>query len=226
MRSKRQNTKKTKTRRFHKKGGNTSSDLAISRMEEGLRPRNKRDSYIIDIKPSSRSSSSIPPPPPLPLSDSDSFKSVIEEILPLPQKKSKKNLHRKKSFPYQPVVVDLYDIEGMVHDNRPFPPKALPIQFEVSPPLAKKKRHIPNILSTFMSDVEDYNIPFSDTKPLPSKIILRDGRVQNQGFNPLESWSAEKERPSDLGFGIKVGRKQKTKRRYKHSKKHHKKTRR
>jgi hypothetical protein len=224
MRSKRQNTKKTKTKRLHKKGGNTSSDLAIARMEEGLRPT--KDAYVIDIKPSFHSSSSIPPPPPLPLSDSDSLKSVIEEIVPFPQKQSKKNLHRKKSFPYQPVVVDSYDIEGMVHDNRPFPPKELPIQFKVSPPLAKKKHHIPNILSTFMSDIDDYAIPFSDTKPLPSKIIIRDGRVQNQGFNPFESWSAEKERPSDLGFGIKLGKRRKTKRRHKHSKKHHKKTRR
>jgi hypothetical protein len=66
-----------------------------------------------------------------------------------------------------------------------------------------------------MADIDDYNIPFSDRKPLPSKIILRDGRVQNQEFNPLKSWSAEKERPSDLAFG----RKRKTKRHHKHSKK-------
>ena len=229
MRSKRQNTKKTKTRRFHKKGGDTSSD--IIRLEEGLGPR--KDTYVIDIKPSSsprprpRSSSSIPPPPfgtPPPFSDSDSFKSVIEEVMaaPLPRKNS------KRSFPYQPVVYNPDDIEGMVHDNRPFPPKASPIQFEVSPPLARRNPDRPTYYQLFMSDMDDYAIPFSDTKPLPSKIILRDGRVHNQGFNPLESWSAEKERPSDLGFGIRFARRQrKTKKRHnKHSKRHHKKTRR
>ena len=132
----------------------------------------------------------------------------------------------KRSFPYESVVYNPDDIEGMVHDNRPFPPKAIPVQFEVSPPLAKRKHHTPNILSSFMADIDDYTIPFSDTKPLPSNIVLRDGRVQNQEFNPLKSWSSEKERPSDLAFGVLFGRKRKTKRRNKHSKKHHRKTRR
>jgi hypothetical protein len=237
MRSKKY-TKKTKTRtrtkRSYKKGGDTSSD--IIRLEEGLGPR--KDTYVIDIKPSSSpsprprarartSTSSIPPPPfgtppPLPNEDSESFKSAIEAILPLAM--SRKN--SKISFPYESVVYNPDDIEGMVHDNRPFPPKAIPVQFEVSPPLAKRKHHTPNILSTFMADIDDYTIPFSDTKPLPSNIVLRDGRVQNQEFNPLKSWSSEKERPSDLAFGVLFGRKRKTKRRNKHSKKHNKKTRR
>jgi hypothetical protein len=216
---------RTRTKRTYKKGGDTSSD--IIRLEEGLGPR--KDTYVIDIKPSSsprprpRSSSSIPPPPfgtPPPFSDSDSFKSAIEAVIPLSQKNS------KRSFPYQPVIYNPDDIEGMVHDNRPFPPKAIPVQFEVSPPLAKRKPHTPYLLSTFMADIDDYTIPFSDTKPLPSNIVLRDGRVQNQEFNPLKSWSTEEGRPSDLGFGILYGRKRKTKRRHKHSKKHHKKTRR
>jgi hypothetical protein len=172
---------------------------------------------VIDIKPSSSPSvrarslsSSIPPPPfgtPPPISneDSDSFKSAIEEILPL--KMSRKN--RKRSFPYESVVYNPDDIEGMV-----------------SPPLANRKQHKPNRLSTFMSDMEDYAIPFSDTKPLPPKIVLRKGSVQNQEYNPLQSWSSEKERPSDLAFGILLGRKRKTKRHHKRTKKHHKKTRR
>lgn len=224
---------RTRTKRTYKKGGDTSSD--IIRLEEGLGPR--KDTYVIDIKPSSsprpssrshaRSSSSIPPPPfgtPPSLPDSDSFKSVIEKVMATPI--SQKN--RKNSFPYESVVYNPDDIEGMVHDNRPFPPKASPMQFEVSPPLARKKPDRETYYKLFMSDMEDYNVPFSDRKPLPSKIILRDGRVENQGFNPLESWSAEKERPSDLGFGIRFGRRpRKTKRRHnKHSKKHHKKTRR
>ena len=219
----------TRTKRSYKKGGDTSSDI---RVEKGLGPRN--DTYVIDIKPSSSPSvrarslsSSIPPPPfgtPPPISneDSDSFKSAIEEILPL--KMSRKN--RKRSFPYESVVYNPDDIEGMVHDYRPFPPKAIPVQFEVSPPLANRKQHKPFRLSTFMSDMEDYAIPFSDTKPLPPKIVLRKGSVQNQEYNPLQSWSSEKERPSDLAFGILLGRKRKTKRHHKRTKKHHKKTRR
>lgn len=229
MRSKKQNTKRTKTRRYHKRGGDTSSD--IIRLEEGLGPR--KDTYVIDIKPSSspsprhrpRSSSSIPPPPlgtPPFLSDSDSFKSAIEAVVPLSRKQS------KRSFPYESVLYNPDDIEGMVYDNRPFPPKALPVQFEVSPPLVKKKPNRSNILSTFMSDMDDYAIPFSNTKLLPPKIILINGKVQNQEFNPLESWSTEESRPSDLGFGIRFARRpRKTKKRHnKHSKRHHKKSRR
>ena len=218
----------TRTKRSYKKGGDTSSDI---RVEKGLGPRN--DTYVIDIKPSSSPSvrarslsSSIPPPPfgtPPPISneDSDSFKSAIEEILPL--KMSRKN--RKRSFPYESVVYNPDDIEGMVHDYRPFPPKAIPVQFEVSPPLANRKQHKPFRLSTFMSDMEDYAIPFSDTKPLPPKIVLigeNPLRLQDQAYNSLSPWSNEADRPSDLAFG----RKRKTKRRNKHSKKHHKKTRR
>jgi len=225
---------RTRTKRSYKKGGDTSSD--IIRLEEGLGPRN--DTYVIDIKPSSspsprpifraRTSSSIPPPPfgtPPPISNedssSDSFKSAIEEILPV--KMARKN--SKRSFPYESVVYNPDDIEGMVHDNRPFPPKAIPVQFEVSPPPTKKKPNRPDILTTFMSDMEDYAIPFSDTKPLPPKIVLigeNPLRLQDQAYNSLSPWSNEADRPSDLAFG----RKRKTKRRNKHSKKHHKKTRR
>ena len=71
MRSKKQNTKNKQTKRFYKKGGDTSSDMY--RMEEGLGPR--KDVYAIEIKPtpssyssySARSPSSSIPPPPLPV---------------------------------------------------------------------------------------------------------------------------------------------------------------
>jgi hypothetical protein len=116
MRSKKHTRKiktktKTKTKRTYKKGGNTSSDLAVIRMEEGLRNKNKPDTYIIDIKSSSHSSSSIPPPPPLPLSDSDSFKSVIEEIVPLPRKKAKRIYITKKASPINKLLLTLMTLK-------------------------------------------------------------------------------------------------------------------
>jgi len=229
MRLKKQNTKNKQTRKFHKKGGDTSSD--ISRMEEGLGPR--KDVYAIEIKPtpsshsshSSRSPryprsprsplSSIPPPPYL-LSSSS-----IKELLTPPQKNS------KKVFPYEEVNVDPYDIEGMVQDLRPFPPKATPIQFEVSPPLTK--RRVPFNLSINNSDA-----PFRLTKPLPDVLVVRDSKVQNQNFNPFKSWSAEEDRPSDIAFGYRVKtmrkrrhnkktRKHSKKHSRKHNKRHHKK---
>ena len=220
MRSKKQNTKNKQTKRFHKKGGDTSSDM--SRMEEGLGPR--KDVYAIEIKPtpssyssySARSpSSSIPPPPSL-LSSSS-----IKELLAPPQKNS------KKIFPYERVDVDPYDIESMVQDLRPFPPKATPTQFEVSPPLTK--RRVPFNLSFNNTDA-----PFRLTKPLPDVLVVRDAKVQNQNFNPFKSWSAEEERPPDLAFGYRVKtmrkrhhnkktRKHKKKYSRKHNKRRHKK---
>ena len=201
MRSKKKNTKNKQTKRFYKKGGDTSSDMY--RMEEGLGPR--KDVYAIEIKPtpssyssySARSpSSSIPPPPPL-LSSSS-----IKELLTPPQKNS------KKIFPYERVDVDPYDIESMVQDLRPFPPKATPIQFEVSPPLTK--RRVPFNLSFNNTDA-----PFRLTKSLPDVLVVRDAKVQNQNFNPFKSWSAEEERPPDLAFGYRV----KTMRKRRHNKK-------
>ena len=96
----------------------------------------------------------------------------------------------------------------MVQDLRPFPPKATPIQFEVSPSLTK--RRVPFNLSFNNSDA-----PFKSTKSLPDVLVVRDAKVQNQNFNPFKSWSAEEERPPDLAFGYRV----KTMRKRRHNKK-------
>ena len=125
-------------------------------------------------------------------------------MLTLPQKNS------KKVFPYEEVNIDPYDIEGMVQDLRPFPPKAAPIQFEVSPPLTK--RRVPFNLSFNNTDA-----PFRLTKPLPDVLVVRDAKVQNQNFNPFKSWSAEEDRPSDIAFGYRV--------KTMHKRRHNKKTR-
>jgi hypothetical protein len=213
MRSKKHSkkTKKTRTRtkRTYKKGGDTSSD--IIRLEEGLGPR--KDTYVIDIKPSSsptarsraRSSSSIPLPPfgtPPPFSDSDSFKSAIEEILQNP-------LPPKNSFPYKRVVVDPDDIEGVVYDNRPFPPKASPVYYTSSTPSAPKIRPMPpTSYELARADSEDRKIPLILTKSPSPVFFTRYGNVLNQEYNP-----------SSRAMGI--GRKTR-KRHNKRSKKHKK----
>jgi hypothetical protein len=213
MRSKKQNTKKTRTRnksrtrtkRTYKKGGDTSSD--IIRLEEGLGPR--KDTYVIDIKSSPRrrssSSYSIPPPPlgrPTPLSNSDSFKSAIEEMLQNP-------LPPKNSFPYERVVVDPDDIEGVVYDNRPFPPKASPVYYTSSTPSAPKRRPMPpTSYELARADSEDRKIPLILTKSPSPVFFTRYGNVLNQEYNP-----------SSRAMGI--GRKTR-KRHNKRSKKHKK----
>jgi hypothetical protein len=179
MRSKKQNTKKTRTRnksrtrtkRTYKKGGDTSSD--IIRLEEGLGPRN--DTYVIDIKPSSS---------------------------PSPR-------NSKRSFPYERVVVDPDDIEGVVYDNRPFPPKASPVYYTSSTPSAPKRRPMPpTSYELARADSEDRKIPLILTKSPSPVFFTRYGNVLNQEYNP-----------SSRAMGI--GRKTR-KRHNKRSKKHKK----
>jgi hypothetical protein len=174
-------------RRNHRKGGeHTTSEL--DRMERGL-----KDTFAIDIRPSSsskfatprsRNSSSFIPPPPLgrPPFSSKSM-SGLSFTRETPRRLPRKN--SKTYFPYESVIVDPNDIEnGVNYDNRELPPKASPLYYKSSTPSAPRIRPMPpTSYELARADSEDRKIPFQ-RKKLPSNVSVNEyGQVLNQEYN-------------------------------------------